>query len=235
MAWERSWLGFDDDSNGSLDSWQHDPANVYQISAVLDVYEAVDGPLAPVGFAFANEDHDDVANLLWNARPESEFVDYYNLYRDETPDFALVTPLASISADSALVYDDGPLSIGSTYYYKLTAVDTLGFESSPSVELMYECTSGINENVPLTTELFQNYPNPFNPETSIKFTLASNSNVSLTVYNYKGEKVVGLMDGKLKAGYYNTSFNASKLVSGVYYYTLKVDGKAMTKKMMLLK
>jgi len=235
VAWERSWLGFDDDSNGSLDSWQHDPASVYQISAVLDVYEAVDGPLAPVGFAFANEDHDDVANLLWSARPESEFVDYYNLYRDETPGFALVTPLASISADSALVYDDGPLSIGSTYYYKLTAVDTLGFESSPSVELMYECTSGINENVPLTTELFQNYPNPFNPETSIKFTLASNSNVSLTVYNYKGEKVVGLMDGKLKAGYYNTSFNASKLVSGVYYYTLKVDGKAMTKKMMLLK
>lgn len=235
VAFERSWLGYDNNADGVLDSWEFDPASVYHISAVIDVYEYIDGPLAPTGFALANEDYDDVANLIWNASPESEFVDHYNVYRDETPDFALVTPLASVSADSALVYDDGVLTVGVTYYYKLTAVDTLGFESSPSVELEYNCTSGINENIPLTTELFQNYPNPFNPETSIKFTLATNSDVSLTVYNTKGEKVVGLMDGKLKAGYYNTSFNASKLVSGVYYYTLKVDSKAMTKKMMLIK
>ena len=96
---------------------------------------------------------------------------------------------------------------------------------------------GINENDnrPLTTKLYQNYPNPFNPSTTIKFSLAADSKVSLSVYNSSGQKVAELFNGDLKKGYHEREFDGSKLTSGVYYYTLKVNERAMTAKMIMLK
>jgi len=92
-----------------------------------------------------------------------------------------------------------------------------------------------NDNLPLTTKLYQNYPNPFNPATTIKFSLADDAEVSLKVYNSGGQIVAGLIDGKMQKGYHETEFDGSKLTSGVYYYTLKVNEMAMTAKMIMLK
>jgi len=79
-------------------------------------------------------------------------------------------------------------------------------------------------NIPQTTRLFQNYPNPFNPSTNIRFTLAKENEVELTVYNVKGQLVERLVNEKLKAGAYSITFKADYLNSGVYYYQLKTDG-----------
>lgn len=226
VKFERSWLGLDVD--GKLD-WSLATGTNYHISAVIDHYEYVDAPVYPTGFTAAVEP-DVGVRLAWTGNVKAG-IDHYNVYRDIVPSFPIGAPLANVAIPAAEYLDT---VVDGTYYYKVTAVDSLGNESTPSAELEV-VVSGLNENIPLVTELYQNYPNPFNPETSIKFTLAANSKVSLSVYNTKGEKVMALLDGNMKAGYYNTSFNGSKLVSGVYYYTLKVDGKAMTKKMMLIK
>jgi hypothetical protein len=92
-----------------------------------------------------------------------------------------------------------------------------------------------NEFVSTTTELSQNYPNPFNPSTSISFYNRIAGDVSLTVYNTKGERVASLVNEKMSEGYRNVNFNASDLNSGVYYYTLKTPEKTLTKKMILVK
>ncbi len=92
-----------------------------------------------------------------------------------------------------------------------------------------------NEFVSSTTELCQNYPNPFNPETSISFYNRVAGEVSLTVFNTKGEKVASLISEKMNEGFRKVSFNASGLNSGVYYYTLKTPEKTLTKKMLLVK
>jgi hypothetical protein len=90
-------------------------------------------------------------------------------------------------------------------------------------------------NLPMVTKLHQNYPNPFNPTTSIKFDLASDSNVKLSVYNYNGQLVKSLVNGTMNAGFHSVNFDASSLSAGVYYYTMETAGKTMTNKMVLVK
>jgi hypothetical protein len=84
-------------------------------------------------------------------------------------------------------------------------------------------------------ELQQNYPNPFNPSTQISFSIPQAGNVSLKVYNVLGQEVATLMDGVKSAQTYNVTFDASKLSSGVYFYTLKFGEQSISKKMLLLK
>jgi hypothetical protein len=88
---------------------------------------------------------------------------------------------------------------------------------------------------PVTYSLSQNYPNPFNPSTSIMFTIEKTGMVTLKVYNILGQQVVNLVNDNLKAGTYTYVFEASRLSSGVYFYSLTAGNFHQVKKMMLLK
>ena len=89
--------------------------------------------------------------------------------------------------------------------------------------------------IPIKFELSQNYPNPFNPITTIKFAVAKESDVNLSIYNVLGELVSTLVNEELKPGYYEYDFNASILASGVYLYRISAGDFVETKKMVLLK
>ncbi|MGD0037785.1 MAG: T9SS type A sorting domain-containing protein, partial [Bacteroidota bacterium] len=87
--------------------------------------------------------------------------------------------------------------------------------------------------------LSDNYPNPFNPSTAIEFELPEQSNVTLTIFNILGQKVFEL-SANYFSGSHSYSFDASKLSSGVYIYSLKATGVSgknyvQSKRMMLLK
>jgi hypothetical protein len=83
--------------------------------------------------------------------------------------------------------------------------------------------------------LEQNYPNPFNPGTSINYTLAEKSNVTLKVYDVLGKEVATLVNANQDAGKHSISFDGSDLASGLYIYTLNAGNYTSSKKMMLLK
>ncbi len=83
--------------------------------------------------------------------------------------------------------------------------------------------------------LEQNYPNPFNPSTKIKFSIPQNEFVSLKVYDILGNEVANLVDEQISAGTYEVTFNAGKLASGVYVYSLKAGEFSQTRKLMLMK
>lgn len=84
-------------------------------------------------------------------------------------------------------------------------------------------------------ELLQNYPNPFNPATEIRFNLQNDSKVKLSVFNTKGELVADLKDEKMLKGSHSINFDASALSSGIYFYKLNVNGRAESKKMVLMR
>ncbi|MCU7494909.1 MAG: CHRD domain-containing protein [Ignavibacteria bacterium] len=88
---------------------------------------------------------------------------------------------------------------------------------------------------PESFDLGQNYPNPFNPTTTIRFSIPSAGNVSLHIYNVIGQKVATLVDGQLRAGQYEVSFDGSRIASGVYFYRISFQNNIVTKKMMLVK
>jgi hypothetical protein len=101
----------------------------------------------------------------------------------------------------------------------------------------------VTAGAPDKYELFQNYPNPFNPATTISYQLASDSKVTIKIYDLLGREVATLCNNEQKAGYYENRFNANNYASGMYIYRLTAksnDAKSpfeysSIKKMMLLK
>ena len=92
-----------------------------------------------------------------------------------------------------------------------------------------------------------NYPNPFNPSgagrspvTTISYSLPNESEILLTIYNIKGQKVKELIKGTQPAGSYNVSWDGKDeygkdVTSGIYFYKLKTQQNEIIRKMLLLK
>ena len=95
--------------------------------------------------------------------------------------------------------------------------------------------------VPLEYSLSQNFPNPFNPSTTISYSIPAGTdghsfqNVTLRVHDVSGKEIATLVNEQQKAGIYSVKFNASKLSSGVYFYTLHSGKFSETKKLVLMK
>lgn len=89
---------------------------------------------------------------------------------------------------------------------------------------------------PVAYSLSQNYPNPFNPNTRIDFSIVKESDVKITVFDIMGREVNTLINNRLKQNNYSVSFYGNNLSSGMYFYSMYVDGILInTRKMILLK
>jgi len=93
----------------------------------------------------------------------------------------------------------------------------------------------IDDGIPSGYTLSQNYPNPFNPSTEIQFTLTKAGYTTLKVYDVLGKEVATLVSENLNPGTYKTNFDASRLASGTYVYTLTSNGARLINKMLLMK
>lgn len=83
--------------------------------------------------------------------------------------------------------------------------------------------------------LYGNYPNPFNPTTTLRFSLPSNGDVSITVYDLLGRQRQELNLGLLRAGDQRVAFDATTWPSGVYIYKVNFAGMTAVGKMTLVK
>jgi len=84
------------------------------------------------------------------------------------------------------------------------------------------------------------YPNPVNPTTKIFYSLPKEMQVSLVIYNIKGQIVKTLYIGKQKSGKHSVIWNGTdehnrKVSSGVYFYKLNTPNGVLTNKMVLMK
>jgi photosystem II stability/assembly factor-like uncharacterized protein len=99
--------------------------------------------------------------------------------------------------------------------------------------------TGVSNNiksVPKDYVLFQNYPNPFNSMTNVKVQMSKQGFAEIKVYDISGKLIKSLLNQNLYSGEHKVSFNAIDLTSGVYLYTLFVDGNRIdTKKAILIK
>ena len=83
--------------------------------------------------------------------------------------------------------------------------------------------------------LYQNFPNPFNPYTTITFQLFEYEFVKLKVYDILGNEIANLINETKSPGHYQIEFDATNLVSGIYFYQLSIGSLTSTKKMVVLK
>jgi hypothetical protein len=93
-----------------------------------------------------------------------------------------------------------------------------------------------SNGIPKEFLLKQNFPNPFNPVTRIDFAVAKQSYIKINVYDLSGKLVKTLVDKQHSAGNYYVNFDSNGLSSGVYFYSMIIDGKLFkTSRMTLLK
>ena len=85
------------------------------------------------------------------------------------------------------------------------------------------------------------YPNPFNPETTIEFNNPLQGQVSVNIYNLKGQLVKSLLEDNLKQGLHKVIWrgkdsNGKQVSSGIYFYKISNgNNKSVTKKIILMK
>jgi len=94
--------------------------------------------------------------------------------------------------------------------------------------------------VPDAFSLSQNYPNPFNASTAIKFSLPYAEHVRLDIYDLTGRNIKTLIDDNLETGQHSiiwdgVNYAGFSAPSGLYFYTLRTDDGALTRKMSMIK
>ncbi|MCH7516136.1 MAG: T9SS type A sorting domain-containing protein, partial [Bacteroidetes bacterium] len=124
-------------------------------------------------------------------------------------------------------YTDSKVASGN-YTYRLKQIDYDG-------TIDYSDEIAVKVTAPLEFALEQNFPNPFNPSTQITYTLAKDSEVTLSIYDMLGTKVAELVNAKQTAGSYMINFNAKILSSGVYIYRIDTGNFTASKKLILMK
>jgi hypothetical protein len=127
---------------------------------------------------------------------------------------------------------------GTTYHFRVKALDAKYNESSYSNE-MVATTLGIAPGstglTPKRFALHPAYPNPFNPATTIRYELPQAATVTLTIYDLLGREVATLAEGYTQSGTHETIWDAGSLPSGIYLVRMASPGYSKTIKLLLLK
>jgi hypothetical protein len=104
-------------------------------------------------------------------------------------------------------------------------------------------TSGIdndNTNVPISFTLHQNHPNPFNPSTTITYDVTENEEISLDIFDLRGNHIVNLANnigfvGQHTVRWQGVRSNGETVPTGVYLYRLSAGENSQTRKMLFIK
>jgi len=96
--------------------------------------------------------------------------------------------------------------------------------------------SALHQAIP-TVEV---YPNPFNPSTTISWFLPKAGDISVAVYNIKGQLVKKLRDGFMDAGRHRFIWDSRdsdnrRVSSGIYFVRIKTGEQSVVRKMILMK
>jgi hypothetical protein len=95
----------------------------------------------------------------------------------------------------------------------------------------------ISDGVDLRTSLAkmeQNYPNPFRGSTQIDYELVDGSEVSFSIMDITGRKVMDVNEGMMPSGKHTYTLATNNLDAGVYFYTLKAGNFVQTKQMVIV-
>jgi len=178
--------------------------------------------------------------LQWITQSETENLGFY-IYRSQFEEqnyvkitSAMIPGVGNSNETHIYSYIDRDIKSDNTYFYKLADIDFNG-------NMTFHGPISITANdLPSEYSLSQNYPNPFNPRTTIRFSIIQAGLVSLKIYNLQGQLVRILINEEKTAGNHTLVWNGTdnkgnRLSSGIYYYTLNVNGFEETKKLILIK
>ncbi len=156
--------------------------------------------------------------------------------------------ITNSNGDSLITEEDADEIFDSTqfpdgyYYFKVAARDASLNATADSMLVYFNngISNSEDHQLPITNYQLTNYPNPFNPKTTIRFSLNTEvtEDTELVIYNIKGQKIrqYSIFNNQSSIIWNGTDNNKQPVSSGIYFYELRVDGKNVAiKKMILLK
>ena len=113
------------------------------------------------------------------------------------------------------------------------AIDVL--QNYPSNTLAVETNEMAPESISIT-----NYPNPFNPTTTIEYSIPSDCNIKIAIYDISGNTIKNIVNENKPKGNYSitwdgTDSSGNSVSNGTYIYQIKAGDLIQTRKMVLLK
>lgn len=180
--------------------------------------------------------------LVWGPYPSSSItIQAYKVYRKVgSGNFNLIHTNSSTQFEYTDTDYSIPTSGGSQLQYYVKAAFVPEELSQPTNTVTTNGIITLKERSGSNTFVYENvlntnYPNPFNPSTVINYSVREAGLVKIKVYDMLGSEVTTLINETKEAGDFMVEFKASNLPSGVYIYTLQVNGYTNSKKMLLLK
>ena len=195
-------------------------------------------PEIPVELEY-NEINSNSFIVEWKANTESDLAGY-KIYMGDNEGFVPSVSTLLFVTDTNYYEHIGQIEENS--YIKVSAYDEQGNESETGEVISIIVTGGVGGKVEKGYEyrLYQNYPNPFNPETKIRFSLKEESQVTIKIFDIRGELIKKEKEKLYPAGGHQLTLNLSNFASGIYIVTLQAEknGKPVyidSKKITLLK
>jgi hypothetical protein len=189
------------------------------------------------GLVISCEPNESLVTLTWVAPDLPVYpVQAYKVYRRMGPgNYEMVGQVTGTTFGENL-------TLAGHYYYYVTPVYSAG-EGVPTevVDIEFPVTGNPDEHIVAdVNRLDGNYPNPFNPTTAISYSIAKQGDVTLKVYNTKGQLVKTLVNGVQTKGKHTVIWNGNDdngrpVASGMYLYRMQSGKFSSTKKMMMLK
>lgn len=230
-----------------------------QVGKTGNIYVSGFSTESGTGYDFTTIKYNSIGNLLWIAKYNNGLNDIAFSFVVDSKENVYVTGESdgnSFGFDYATVKFD---SAGNQKWVKRYSsqgdsndratsltLDTMcnvyvtGYSGTDFLTIKYHQTittiNPVLSEVPSDFNLEQNFPNPFNPVTSFKYQVSQLNNVKLFISDILGNEIAVLVNENKIPGSYEIQWNAENFSSGIYFYSLQVDGNLIdTKKMLLLK
>ena len=224
--------------------------NVSQFSDWLLTSE--DDPL-PVELSafFAVQNTDNLAQINWVTQSEQNLIGFHIFRNSEdniNTSFRINTKLiAAHNTSQTQNYDftDTDVELEQTYFYWLESVELDGlttFFGPVSITLFSD--ENEDENAPdiiYQTGIKSIYPNPFNPSCVISYYLREKADVTIDIFNAKGQKIYQIKEGiKEPEIIHSVRWNGENSISqnigsGVIFFKLSAGKTVEIQKALLLK
>ena len=141
------------------------------------------------------------------------------------------TLTGTVTADTATQFRLQP---STQYYWEVLAQNEGG--TTPSTVWSFKTPATASVDEPLTEHTATSIsPNPTTGESHIRFTLSTDADVTLHVYNTLGEEVQSLALGQLAQSAYDYALDFSKLAVGSYTYELNAGDKTETGRIVIMR
>jgi len=204
-----------------------------------EVFNTIDSEPPQSNIVTADQIGDSLSyRLIWYGADDSlgSGVKNYDIYYSNNDNTYM--KWLSFTTDTSAIFTGEE---GHTYSFYSIAHDSVGHsELAPTTADLVFKAEYLEPELPADFSFSQNYPNPFNPETTVKFEIPQEVEVSLIIFNVLGQKVRTLINGKKEAGYYEEIWdgkndNGISVSSGLYIIKFKAGDFRSVKKAMFLK